>query len=116
MTDKGRSDDRAFEDQTKRLGWGVRELDRICSGHWQGGVELERVKLRLGDTSQIETLVILEGVGDDGTPVVGFHSACPPSEALAGALRRCAAGQIRWRIDDYRIKRATQIGPPGGES
>ena len=104
MSSKAARADGAFDDATTRLGWGLRELDRMVSSSWGGEVELERVKVRLGDTAHIETLVILEGLGGDGTPVVGFHSQVPPSEAVAGALRRAAAGQIKWRIDEYRVK------------
>ena len=106
---------RQFDLQIERLGMGLAELDRMVADYWRGAVDLERVKIKLGDGNTIDTLVILEGTGDDGTPVVGFHSQCPPSEAVAGALRRAASGQIRWREDGYRIERGTKNGAEGAE-
>ena len=103
----GRKDsehDRLFETATARLGWGLRQLDRLVSESYRGAVEVERVKVRLGDTDAVETLVVLEGVDSAGTPVVGFHAGLPPSEAVAAALRRAAEGQIRWKVDDYKVQ------------
>lgn len=93
------------DDNLMRLGMALMELDRCVSSHWSGQVELTGVKLRLGDAASLETLVILTGLGGDGTPIVAFHGGVPPSEALAGAMRRLLSGNLKWKEDEYEIKR-----------
>lgn len=90
----------------ERAGRALAQLDRMCSAYWPGEVLISTVKLRLGETDNTETLVVVCGELSDGTPVVGFSTALVPSEALVGAINRVVNGNMNWRQDDYRNGRA----------
>lgn len=77
-------------------------MERVTSVRWTGQVELIGIKLKLAASDEMETLVVCTGQDTDGTPVVGFHSAIGPLEALGGAMRRVASGNMKWKADEYR--------------
>jgi len=77
------------------------ELDRLCSGHAPGEVELRGIKLRLGETDRAETLVVVTAWDDAGAPIVGFGNGMAPSEALVSTINRVVNGQIKWKEDSY---------------
>lgn len=88
----------------RRMVRGLMVLDRMCSGAYDGEVDVQTIKLKLGVADHVETMAIVTALGSDGTPLVGFHTAMEPSEALVGALNRVENGAMRWRIDEYRTK------------
>lgn len=90
-------------------------MDRAASTSWSGAVRVHEVKLRLGDTTRFETLVILTGVDDENTPLVAFHSGCPPSEALTGAFRRLMNGTLSWKVDQYALERRARDQARGAD-
>jgi hypothetical protein len=90
-----------FDQQIQRLGLALGLLDHICSAGWTGEVELLNIKVRLGSPGGEETLVIVTGTWGDGTPVVAFHAAQSPSDAVAGCLNRIRNGTMKWREDQY---------------
>lgn len=91
----------------ERLAGALHQLDWMCSSRYSGEMVPTSIKLRIGVTDEVETLCIVEAVGGDGTPVVGFNGAQSPSEALIGAINRIRNGQMKWRVDEYRSKGST---------
>lgn len=77
---------------------------RIESPHWDGRVAVTSVKIKLPDVDGGDTLIVVLGTDEDGTPVVGFHGGIGILEALAGALSRIGTGNMRWRQDEYANK------------
>lgn len=109
MSDQLRGERRRRNDEAggvgpaaERAGKALAQLDRMCSTYWPGEFQIGSIKVRLGETDNTETLVIVCGELSDGTPVVGFSSALVPSEALVGAINRVVNGSMKWRDDDYR--------------
>lgn len=86
----------------RRLATGLRLMDWAVGPGRTGSVDLVDIKVKLGDNGHMDTLVILAGLDADGTPVVAFHGAVPPSEAVAGAMRRFSNGTLVWKVDKYR--------------
>jgi hypothetical protein len=95
----------ALEDVVRRSGNAMALLDRLAGGLEVHDVEVSGLKIRLGVTDQIETLVVVTAVGEDGTPLVGFNGSMVPSDALVGAINRVVNGQMKWRLDEYRSAR-----------
>jgi len=87
-----------------RVGEALAWLDRMCSESYTGEYNLQVVKLRLGITDEVETLCIVEALGPDGGPVVGFNGAQTPTEALVGAVNRIKNGAMKWKVDGFKAK------------
>jgi hypothetical protein len=78
-------------------------LDRVFSELWRGEVELVDMRVKATRGGQDPYLVVLRGIGPDGTPLVSFHSGGTPIDALAGAARRVAHGTLKWKIDEWKV-------------
>jgi hypothetical protein len=78
--------------------------DYVCFGGWDGSVELIGLSIRIPAQRHEDVLVVLRGHDSDGGPVVAFHSEPMVANALAGAARRLADGQLKWREDEYRSR------------
>jgi len=109
-----RKEDEGSRYSDERFGIMAASLDRMVSRHWSGEVDVTGLKLKLGNDTVVETLVILTGVWGDGTPVVAFHSAAPVSEAIAGAMRRLMNGTLKWKEDEYATGRKKGSTPDSG--
>jgi hypothetical protein len=83
-----------------------RQLSNLAEYPDWGEVTLEALKVRLGHGFGAETLIILNGVDSDGTPVVAFHSATTVAHAFIGAMRKFEDGDLNWRADEWRINNA----------
>jgi hypothetical protein len=84
-----------------RMGDAMAVLDRLCAKGAPGGVEMQGLKMRLGVTDSMPTLVIVMALDGEGAPIVGFNEAMSPAEALIGAVNRIANGSMKWKEDQY---------------
>lgn len=76
-------------------------LDRTARSGWSGEYELTGLKVKLGYIDHTDTMVIVTALDGQGAPVVAFHSANLPSEAIMGAVNRFLNGGLKWRDDEY---------------
>jgi hypothetical protein len=90
-----------WDDRQRKYGRAVKDLDRIASTGWGGGVELQSIKVRFGVTGHVDTLVVLTAKDHEGAPVVAFYNHEEPSEALVGAIRKVLNGSHKWRPDRF---------------
>lgn len=96
--------DRRDDATHKALGRALSLWNHVMSGQFRGTCEVLGLSIKRSTTSD-EYLVVVRGLADDdGTPMVGFHAAVTPAEALAGAAQRIADGTLKWRVDEYRQK------------
>lgn len=79
-------------------------LDRVTQGVPYGGVEIESIKFKLAGDPVAESLAIVTGISDDGTPVVAFHKAVSFPELFNGLVARLANGTLKWRVDEFRSR------------
>jgi len=105
MTDQGKTGnariDRLGETYARRCAVALVELDRLCSGHAAGMPEIVALKMKIGTTDQMRTLVIVSALDEEGGPMVAFHDGMSPSEALVGAVNRILNHDIKWKEDQY---------------
>lgn len=91
-----------FQNLMVKYGEGISLFDHIASSSWRGEVELTGFSARAPQQYSGEWLVVVRGVDGEGGPVVAFHSAVGCAEAVAGAARRIKAGNMKWKVDEYR--------------
>lgn len=82
----------------------VNILDRVAQGVPYGGVEIRSVKFNLAGDSMSESLAVIVGDADDGTPVVAFHKAVSFPELFVGLVARLSNGTLKWKVDEYRSR------------
>jgi hypothetical protein len=76
--------------------------DRVMSDRWSGEIEVHDVRVKVREDGQDPYLVVVKGCDGEGTPVICFHSGGSVTGALASAARRLRAGNMKWKVDEWR--------------
>lgn len=83
---------------------------QITAARWNGSVDLVALRCTVPETEEDDYLCVLTGFDAEGTPVVAFNAAGSLEEAIAGGLKRMALGKLRWKVDEYALKRLRASG------
>ena len=87
--------------QDGRVGSAIRRLERHFEYHKEYAVQLVGFSLRAPRAEGEEFLLTLRGLGDDGGPVVAFHSAPYLPDVFTGAVNRLNNGTLKWKPDAW---------------
>lgn len=98
------SGERSLADEFAALGGAaIAALDREVLLQPDRPVVLLSFKVKLPQVKHADVLVVLNGLAEDGTPMVAFMGGDSVARALRKAVAMYEDGSLKWRIDEWRV-------------
>lgn len=98
------SGERSLADEFAAIGGAaIAALDREILLQPDRDVVLLAFKVKLPQVKHADVLVVMNGISQDGTPMVAFMGGDSLARALRKAVAQYEDGTLKWRIDEWRI-------------